>query len=156
MAKKIVVALLLLFVAAQFVPDTFFPISNPGVDRTRTLQAKARKLTPEVSGILNRSCRDCHSNETAWPWYSKVAPVSWLLSHDVAEGRRELNFSEWGGYNAKRVSHELEEMCEQVERGDMPLSYYTPLHPDAKLSSADREAVCSWTRDEKAAVAAAP
>jgi len=152
MAKRILIALAVLFIIAQFVPRSVFPISNPGIDSARTLDASARKLNPQVSGILNRACRDCHSNQTSWPWYSKVAPVSWLLSHDVAEGRRELNFSEWGGYNPRRAGNKLKEICEQVERAEMPLSYYLPMHPDAKLSPEDRKAICAWAREEKAAL----
>ena len=152
MLKRIVIALVVLFVVAQFVPRSIFPIGNPAVDETKTLEAQAQKLTPQVAGILNRSCRDCHSNKTSWPWYSKVAPVSWLLSHDVAEGRRELNMSEWAKYNPKRASHKLEEVCEQVDRGDMPMWYYRPLHPDAKLSDQDRRDICGWAHAEQAAL----
>jgi hypothetical protein len=150
--KRILIAVVALLVIAQFLPKTFFPISNPGVDETKTLEARAQKLTPHVAGILNRSCRDCHSNKTTWPWYSKVAPISWLLSHDVAEGRREVNMSEWMKYNAKRASHKLQEMCEQVDRGEMPLWYYKPMHPDSKLSEQDKKAVCGWVREEQAAL----
>ncbi len=152
MAKKILIALAVLFVILQFVPGKFFPTGNPAVDPTTTLQATARKLPPEVAAILDRSCRDCHSSQTAWPWYGKVAPISWLLSYDVAHGRQELNMSEWGRYAPKRKGHKLEEICEQVKRGEMPLSYYLPLHPGAKLSEADRTAICVWTREESVAL----
>ncbi len=154
MLKKILLVLVVLFIVAQFVPRTVFPISNPGVDPRESLQAKARKMPPEVASILNRSCRDCHSNQTVWPWYSKVAPGSWLLSRDVVEGRGELNLSEWGAYTPQRAGRKLKEICEQVERGEMPLSYYTPLHPETKLSPAEVKAVCAWTRAEQAALAA--
>ncbi len=152
MAKKILLVLVLLFVIAQLLPKALFPISNPGVDSTKTLDAGAQKLTPQVAAILNRSCRDCHSNQTRWPWYSKVAPVSWLLSRDVAEGRRELNFSEWATYTPRRKDRKLEEVCAQVTRGEMPLGVYLPLHTDAKLSDADRRALCVWTGLERAAL----
>jgi hypothetical protein len=83
-----------------------------------------------------RACYDCHSNETVWPWYSHVAPASWLVQRDVDRGRRELNFSEWN-----RPQDEADEAAEMVQKGKMPLSYYVPAHPEARLSQAEREAL---------------
>jgi hypothetical protein len=154
MLKRIIVVLLVLFVVAQFVPGRFFPVSNPPVDAARTLQARARKLTPEVLAVLNRSCKDCHSNQTTWPWYSKVAPVSWLLSNDVTEGRSEFNMSDWARYKPEAATRKLKEISDQVQRGEMPLWYYKPLHPDSKLSEADIQAICAWAREEAAAAKA--
>jgi len=93
----------------------------------------------KVSEILRRACYDCHSNETRWPWYANVAPVSWLVGRDVHEGRRHLNFSDWARYSRKR-----DEVWEEVEKGDMPLWFYVPLHADAKLSEEDRAAIKRW------------
>ena len=151
MLKKIVVALAVLLVLIQFVPQKVFPTANPPVDPANTIEARAHALTPPVEAILKRSCYDCHSSQTVWPWYGKVAPVGWLLSHDVKEGRREVNFSDWARYNPKRAAHKLGEICEQVGRGEMPLWYYRPMHPGAKLSAADTSAICAWTQAEGAA-----
>lgn len=151
MLKKIVLALVVLLVLVQFVPHSVFPTTNPPVNQADTLEAHAQAPTPEVAAILKRSCYNCHSNSTVWPWYSKVAPVSWLVSGDVTEGRGEVNFSEWARYDAKRAARKLQNICQQVERGEMPLWYYTPLHPDAKLSAADRVAICGWTTAQRQA-----
>ncbi len=99
----------------------------------------------EIMAILRRSCYDCHSNETVWPWYSYVAPASWLVAKDVREGREELNFSEWVSYNTKQQNHKRKECGEEVEEGEMPLWFYLPLHPEAKLQPKDIELLISWS-----------
>lgn len=101
---------------------------------------------PEVAGLLRRACYDCHSNETRWPWYAQVAPVSWLVTHHVDEGRRELNFSEWQGYDAQRRAHKLEETEELVREGEMPMKGYLPLHPEARLSDAEKQRLLDWAK----------
>ena len=104
---------------------------------------------PEVASILHRSCDDCHSNNTVWPWYSHVAPASWLVARDVHEGRRHLNFSEWNGYSAADRSEKLEHIPEHVKSGEMPLWYYLPLHPAARMSADDVNRVSSWAENQK-------
>jgi len=126
--------LLLLFIAIQFVPAER---NNPAV--TADIEAPA-----EVKRILKQSCYDCHSNETQWPWYSNVAPVSWLVAHDVEEGREHLNFSEWGMLSDDNKHELAEEAWEEVEGGDMPLKIYLIIHPGAKLSDTDRQALRDW------------
>ena len=88
-----------------------------------------------------RTCADCHSHETRWPWYAHVAPVSWLVEHDVREGREHFNVSAWdaGPGHADEAAHELEE-------GEMPLWFYTPLHPEARLSDGEREELLAGLR----------
>jgi hypothetical protein len=80
-----------------------------------------------------------------WPWYSNIAPVSWLIVHDVNEGRRELNFSQWGTYTPQRRDRKLTQICKEVREGEMPGTMYPALHPNAKLSSSDVQALCDWT-----------
>jgi hypothetical protein len=99
---------------------------------------------PEVRRILERACYDCHSHETEWPWYGYVAPFSWLVAHDVSEAREHLNFSAWGRYDAKKQRKKLAEVWEEVEEGEMPLWYYLPLHPEARLGEADLRQIRSW------------
>ena len=152
MAKRILIVIAVLLVLAQFVPKSVFPLTNPPVDESRTLSARARKLTPEVNAILVRACQDCHSNKTVWPWYSKVAPVSWLLSDDVSGARRHMNMSDWAKYNPTAASRKLGDVCDEVKEGDMPLWYYRPMHPASKLSATDKSAICGWTRAERALV----
>ncbi len=103
-------------------------------------------LPTEVSAILSRACSDCHSNRTEWPWYSRISPISWLVAHDVDEGRGHFNFSQWSDYEPYRRYKILEEICEEVEEGEMPLAIYLPLHPEAKLDAEDLRTLCTWTR----------
>ena len=100
---------------------------------------------PEVKAILKRSCYNCHSHETVWPWYSRIAPVSWLVASDVSEGRENMNFSKWGGYPAGKLNEILEDVREEVEEGEMPPWYYLLPHPEARLSSNDKAALRAWT-----------
>ena len=145
MLKWSVVVTALLFLGAQaYRPDR----TNPAVDQGKTLRANTR-MTPEVAAILDRSCKDCHSSETVWPWYSNVAPASWFLEWHVEDGRRELSFSEWATYSKRKRERKLHEMCQQVESGEMPLRSYLPLHPEARLSDADKRVLCEWTRQEE-------
>jgi hypothetical protein len=138
--KWVLLVLAVAFLVIQFVRPAE---TNPPIDATKTIEA-AGIVPADVDAILNRSCADCHSNKTVWPWYAQVAPVSWLLVKDVNEGRHELNLSEWGGYTARRKTRKLKELCEQVKEGEMPLEYYLPLHPSAKLSDAERARLCEW------------
>lgn len=127
--------------------------TNPPTDPSRTLAAK--HAVPEtVAQILDRACRDCHSNATRWPWYSHVAPASLLLAHDVREGRDEMNLSEWADYDAETMDEQLTEICKQVRDGAMPLRPYTWLHREASLSSRDVELLCAWTEQARAEVKA--
>ena len=146
----LLLVLVVFFLALQLVrPER----TNPPVDPAMRIDAHLT-VPPDVAAILGRSCRDCHTHETRWPWYSHVAPPSLLLAHDVREGRDELNFSEWGDYDEETASDQLEEICEQIRDGVMPLRPYTWLHPDAKLSAADVDRLCQWTEQARAEIAA--
>jgi cytochrome c551/c552 len=142
--KWLAIALAIAFVVIQFIRPAR---TNPPVDETATLSARLQ-LTPEVGAILDRSCVDCHSHKTVWPWYSNVAPVSWFLTHDVNEGRRHWNVSNWPT-DPKRSAHRLEELCEQVTKGEMPMAIYVVMHPTAKLSDADKKTLCDWANGER-------
>jgi hypothetical protein len=131
--------------AAQLVR---FPRTNPSIDPARTIEARTQ-LAPQVAGILERACADCHTHKTRWPWYSNIAPVSWLVVHDVAEGREVLNLSEWAAFSPGKADGKLNAICQEVSEGDMPPWYYLPLHPAAKLSAEDKQAVCAWTQAER-------
>jgi hypothetical protein len=111
------------------------------------------QVSPEVGTILDRSCGDCHSNKTRWPWYSNVAPVSWFVIDHVDHGRSHLNFSEWGRLNRREAQEMLSQICREVKSGNMPLSSYTPLHPGSKLSADDGKLLCDWTSAEQARLA---
>jgi len=90
--------------------------------------------SPQTRALFFRACPDCHSNETKWPWYSTIAPASWLITRDIMEGRAEFNVSEWG-----RPDNEGDDAAETVQNGEMPPWFYLPLHPEASLSPAERQ-----------------
>jgi hypothetical protein len=139
MRKIIVIAIILIFIGIQLIP---VHRSNPPV--SAEIQA-----TAEVKAILQRACYDCHSNATVWPWYSHVAPVSWLLSHHIAEGRAHFNFSEWGNYPPGRQARLADEVWEEIENGEMPLKSYAIIHKDAILNETDKEIVKTWSESYK-------
>ena len=126
--------------------------TNPAIDPSQSIESKLQ-VTPAVAPILDRSCNDCHSNKTRWPWYSNVAPVSWFVIDHVNEGRENINFSEWGKYTQRDADVLLRQMCREVRAGVMPLSSYTPLHPGSKLSAEDIKTFCDWTDAERARIA---
>lgn len=132
--------------AAQlFRPDQTNPASNPAYSLENS-----SAVTSDAKRILQRSCTDCHSNNTAYPWYAHVSPFSWFLDGHIRDGRRELNFSEWGAYESRRKTKTLEEICEQVQEGSMPLRSYLWVHRDAVLQEGDAVALCNWAEVERA------
>jgi hypothetical protein len=138
-------ALLVLLLGAQFIrPERSNPPADPGRDITVHLAVPA-----EIAALLDRSCRDCHSHQTRWPWYSQVAPVSWLVADDVNRGRESVNFSEWAGYDAEAARKHLRSICTEVEEGFMPVPIYVVLHRSAALSAGQVKAVCAWTEAER-------
>jgi hypothetical protein len=139
------IILILVLLGIQMVrPAKTNPVSDPKLDLKAHTQVPA-----EVSAILDRSCRDCHSNQTRWPWYSHVAPVSWIVAEDVEHGRSHVNFSEWAKYDAKQADKALDEMCEELEKKGMPLVSYTWAHAGTRLSDAEVKTVCDWTKAER-------
>lgn len=122
------------------------------VDRTNPPVETEIPAPRPVAAILRRACIDCHSNETVWPWYGRVAPVSWLLARDVREGRRELNVSLWNRYDEKRRLRKLKEIVEQVGKREMPPAIYTLAHRSAILTPEDRKTLMEWARAEGAAI----
>lgn len=119
----------LLLLAVQAVPYGK-KHSNPPVVKEPVWANQATR------DLARRACFDCHSNETFWPGYSKIAPVSWLVQYDVAEGRKELNFSDWKG---TKEGEQADKLTNEVRKGEMPPLQYTLLHPEARLSAAERE-----------------
>jgi hypothetical protein len=107
------------------------------------------QIDPNVHAILERSCQDCHSEATHYPWYSYVAPVSFLIRSDVIHGREHLNLSRWSEYSLARKERSLSEIANQVKDRDMPLPQYTLIHRNARLSDADVDAVFKWTQAER-------
>lgn len=106
-------------------------------------------LPPQIAAVLKRSCMDCHSNHTVWPWYSYVAPMSWLVERDVHRGRDHMNLSEWDKYTFNQQEKLLADVASAVKNREMPLRQYTLVHRDAKLSDADTDLVYGWARVER-------
>jgi hypothetical protein len=143
--KQAAVVFVIVFAAAQLVrPDR----TNPPTDAGRTIRAHVGTATG-LSAVLDRACSDCHSNGTVWPWYTKVAPVSWLMKYGVTAGRKAVNFSEWDGYEPQQRLTLLAQSCEDASKGKMP-GPWTLLHPEAKLSTQDVETICAASRQADA------
>ncbi|MEP7287181.1 MAG: heme-binding domain-containing protein [Chloroflexota bacterium] len=130
----IVLAAVVLFVLIQLIPYGHNH-TNPPVSQ------EVQWDSPQTRDLAVRACYDCHSNQTVWPWYSNVAPVSWLIQHDVEEGRQYLNFSEWDKPQPK-----ADRAADQVQRGEMPKSNYLPLHPSANLTPAEKDMLIQGLR----------
>lgn len=137
--KRKRVILLIIFIAIlalmQLIP----------IQRDNPEMVSGMKAPDEVLKVLKTSCYDCHSNETVWPWYSYIAPVSWLVTADVQDGRRHLNFSEWESLNTKDKQRALDEIWEEVEEGKMPLAIYTFMHSEANLNGKQLDILYKWT-----------
>jgi hypothetical protein len=134
-SRMILLVLVTLFVVIQFVR---IPKTNPPV--TGEIQ-----VPPQVHAVMKRACYDCHSNETVWPWYSNVAPVSWLLYRDVTGGRRAMNLTEWQQMPVTKQNRRRKGVWEEVQGGDMPPWFYIPLHPPSKLTDADKAILKAWS-----------
>ena len=139
--RSVLIVLVVIFLAIQLVP---VDRTNPPFDAAMSLERSA-PVPARVKAILDRSCKDCHSNETRWPGYGYVAPMSWWLIRDVDKARDQLNFSEWGASDADTQRDSLIEMCRQVRRGNMPLKTYIWIHSSAKLTADDVKTLCEWT-----------
>ena len=138
--KKVGIALLVVLVVLQFVrPDK----NESGYESVAYFE-KETKPSPEIQQILKTKCYDCHSNQTIYPWYAEVAPVSYWIDHHVEEGKEHFNVSAWEGYSVKKKDHKLEEFIEEVEEGEMPLSSYTWLH--SNLEEAEKEQLINWVK----------
>ena len=135
----------LLVVSGAAVVGLALAIQLVPVDRSNPPVTADLDAPPAVAEVLRTSCYDCHSNETRWPWYSRVAPVSWLVAHDVEEARDRLNFSLWGSYEGKRQQRLAEKTWEEVEAGEMPPGMYLLAHADARLSDDDRAVLAAWS-----------
>src|ERR1700675_4031915 len=126
-AKLILVLFIFVFLGIQFVPPAATPKTATAIGDPHM----AEVINPQVGAILDRSCQDCHSSRTTWPWYSRVAPVSWIVSKHVSDGREMLGLSEWA--NQPHSADERMLICDAVSDGRMPLPEYTMMHRKAKL-----------------------
>jgi len=124
--------------AAQLVQPTASSKLSPRSPRTDLLQDQ--NLDPQVRTILRRACADCHSNQTHLPWYARVSPVSWLITRHIEQGRQKLNFSEW----PQNSANQKQDIADSIDKAQMPLPSYLFLHPQAQLSTAEKNAIERW------------
>jgi uncharacterized membrane protein len=143
LGKLILIVLVLVFIGIQFVPNELPPVqtNNPG----DIIQSGI--VSQEISALIKTSCYSCHSNETIYPWYSHVAPSSWLVAKDVREGREELNFSTWQENDMIKKLGYLDDISSVIDDESMPMEIYTFMHPSAKLTDEQRELIVAWAED---------
>ena len=140
--KWVVGGLIVLFGLLQFTNPAR---TNPPV--VQDLMA-TNAPPPQVDASLRAACYDCHSNETKWPWYSRIAPASWLVVWDVDEGRRHLNLSDWPANDITRAAKKLDRMSEEIDYHQMPPGKYTIIHTDARLTDSQRKELTGWLDSE--------
>lgn len=151
MKKKILLFLLLIIVGMQFIrPDRN---ESEGVVTANDISQQYH-IPAEVRDILKRSCNDCHTNNTIYPWYTNIQPVGWWMQEHVEDGKRNLNFNEFGTYKPKDQDHVMEEIIEVIEKNEMPLNSYLWMHGEAKLSGEDKAILIDWAKKLKAEIAA--
>ncbi|RPD98693.1 cytochrome C [Aureibaculum marinum] len=140
MLKKIVIGLLFVFIAIQF----YRPEKNTSTETPDTDFLVVYGTDAKIASTIKASCYDCHSNNTTYPWYSEVAPVSWWISNHVTYGKKHLDFSIWNTYSEKKKDHKLEETIEMIEKKEMPLESYLPMHPEAKLTEVQQQELIAF------------
>ena len=140
MFKKILLGLLVIVVLIQFVR----PTKNVAAEMSANDIEKHYSVPDNVKATLKKACRDCHSNNTVYPWYYNIQPVAWWLSTHIDDGKRHFNLSEFAAYPPKRADHKLEELVESQEDHWMPLESYTLIHKEAKLTQAESQEVIDW------------
>jgi len=140
MIKKILVVLLIALIIIQF----FHPKKNQASATQPNYVGNVFAIPADVQGILKKACNDCHSNNTVYPWYSKIQPVDWWLDHHVQEGKKELNLDDFSQRSLRFQYKKMEEIAEQVKEGEMPLNSYLWIHKDAKLTDDEKNKLINW------------
>lgn len=152
MKRKLLIGLLILLIVAQAIR----PAENKGSAAGPRDVTQVVAVPADVQAILKTSCYDCHSNYTSYPWYDRITPVNWWVAHHINEGKRELNFTEFGTYPAKKQRHKLKEIGETVTEGEMPLSSYLLIHRDARLTDGQKKTLIAWAQNATAALPQQP
>ena len=140
--KKTLLIILSLLVLIQFIR----PSRNINSEISSNEISGHYSVPENVKSILKRSCNDCHTNNTIYPWYSNIQPVGWWLQYHINEGKKELNFSEFGSYPTKKQNHKLKEIVETIEKNEMPIDSYLWTHKEATLSAGDSKIIMDWAR----------
>lgn len=137
---KILLAIVILFIAIQFIPSTQ---NNDGQESTSDI-SKTVIVPSKVHSVLKNACYDCHSNNTDYPWYSKIQPVRLMMDRHVKEGKEELNFSEFGSYSTRSQISKLKGLANSIKDNIMPLSSYKLMHKNANLSDEEKNLIINW------------
>ncbi len=138
--KRILILVALVLLGIQAIrPNRSVPEVDPSKDFAAMYPGD-----PEIEQLFKDACYDCHSHETKYPWYSEIAPVSWIIQDHVNHGKGHLNFNEWGNRGKAKRSHALEEMVEETMEGEMPLKPYANMHPEARLTKGERKQLVGW------------
>lgn len=140
LTKKIILGLAVILIGIQF----FQPLRNQSDEVPATHIERVYAVPQNVKAILVQSCYDCHSNNTRYPWYSRIQPGAWYMAGHIKKGKEELNLSEFGEYSARRQRNKFRAMAGQVKDGEMPLSSYTLIHRNAVLSPEDKQVLIAW------------
>jgi hypothetical protein len=143
-AKLVAGILLAILVIIQVIPARL-PDNDPSLEHDMIM---LEGIGEEEARLLKAACYDCHSNQTVYPWYSYVAPVSWLVVRDVKLGRETANYSDWGNLDRANRVKLLTETAEEIESGSMPMPIYSAIHRDARLSDEERQLLISWTENQ--------
>jgi hypothetical protein len=141
MLRKIIYLIIAVLVIIQFI----HPNKNNSNDNSKDITTEY-SVPDSVKTIWKKACNDCHSNYTEYPWYNNIQPIAWWLQNHVDEGKHHLNFSEFAAYTPKRKVHKLNDIAEVIEEGEMPLSSYTLIHKEAKLTKEENELLIKWAR----------
>lgn len=134
-----------IFITAVFIIIQFFQPEKNSTDNFSSHIFEKEQVPENIKDMLKSACFDCHSNQTTYLWYHKIAPVSWMVNKHVINGKDELNLSLWGEMDIYDKIGTLEEICQEVERKKMPLKSYTIMHKEAKLSEKQIAELCAWT-----------
>lgn len=140
--KKILFILLIVFIAIQFIQ----PARNTNAQVLPTDICKVVSVPENVHSLLKAACYDCHSNQTNYPWYTHVQPVGWIMAGHIKDGRKDLNFNEFGAYSNRKQQSKFKSIGNQVKGGDMPLYSYTIMHKAARLSQVEKTLIMDWAR----------
>jgi len=143
--KRIVLLIVVVFIGIQFVPSTY----NQSDTLLETDISNTFDIPSKIQTLLENSCYDCHSNNTYYPWYNNIQPMSWMMERHIKNGKKELNFSEFGAYSKRRKKSKIKSIINQIKDDEMPLSSYTLLHRNAILSESDKLLIINWMENQR-------
>ena len=147
--KKILLSILFVLIIIQFIQ----PAPNKTEQLLPTDITKICNVPDSIQNVLKTACYDCHSNNTNYPWYASVQPIGWMLNHHIQNGKKQLNFSDFGSYSVRRQKNKLKSMASQITDGAMPLSSYSLMHKNARLTKEVKSLIINWAQQSKGRIA---